>query len=905
MNWKRDQPLSDMIRTRNDDEVRTFPSLQMPTSTLTIASISPDQKKPDSKNSSLSIGENKVTTRARKERIASLETRNFLTSLKLDCSSSALSKTTIPSIITAQKSKIIPVVDIGKSCDGIELIQPPFDERGGYSEMRYPKKHGSFQFMIYRHITLSSTEEFKKFRTSHVAKWAAISGIIRELEDYLRAQRVMLAVIDGDRVQEISKSYSLTGAFQEDLISCIISIRSEMPVHFLNEGGQLHPLSEDYAASVIQRVTRRNMNLRRCSYKILQNKMAIIIQSLVRRLLAGHRVDIMMNEAKKNIEDRWTSNVEKLKSSWRRTKLSDFAPSSSHPNDSDNEMILPGSKTNGQLLHNPARLVICIPSTSSTERTRLLTDRHQAIQNMHIACMYQLADSHVHILYISPINLSKDEVTRYEMLATIEWDQKFTGDNVRFHIIVPELLDKLPAHLSVSQVLWCSFLALKKIQMYIYQFMDAVIVPCSFSWVEKRLSHHLNVPLLGPDPTVARTITSRSFVKQIFTNAGADIPIGARDIYTTANFLVALSTLIVSNMETNKWIFRLHDDLNNEHTAYLNVTKLSITASLRAEMVAIQKFANGLFGSWHCKEIQLEARKKMLRCLRDEISTKAVMCRRDYYRSWEQYAKAFRVAGMVIEAEPLDVTGSVLGLAFIDPFGTVQIVGGVDCLMDQHYQVQGYIGPITLADDKAIHSTVNAVSKILYDKHNVIGYVSVEFRTSRNSTELLPRFTALGIRLGLSPAFLGIAAAAVASTERSLCILPRSLVTSTDEDKCLMRAFVYLPYARHAALSVCRYDAFARICKSNGIIFDQKIKIGTVFFRLDSTGGDSIGTLSVAVTREKAIATAIHSLQCILINFKSMGREIKSHLSWDSVASILSNLTTLSSKYDRIKMNRL
>ena len=871
----------------------------MPTSTLMIANISPNQKKPDAKNCNLSIGESMVTTRARNKRIASLETRNFLTSLKLDCSSSVPSKTTIPSIITAQKTKLLPVVDIGKCCDGIR-----FDEGSGYSEKRYPKKHRPFHFMIYRHTTLSSTEEFKKFRTSHVADWVAISGIIRELEEYLRAKGVTLAVIDGDRVQEISESYSLTGVFQEDLISCIISIRSELLVPFSNEGGQQCPLSEERAASVIQRVTRRNMNSRRCSYKILQNKMAILIQSLVRRLLAGHRVNIMMNEARKNVEDRWTSNVEKLKSSWRRTKLSDFSPSSSHPHDSDNEIILPGSKTNGQLLHNPARLIICIPSTSSTERTRLLTDRHQAIQNMHIACMYQLADPNVHILYISPINLSKDEVIRYEMLATIEWDHVFTGDNIRFHIIVPELLNKLPAHLSVSQVLWCSFLALKKIKMYISQYTDAVIVPCSFSCAEKRLCHHLNVPLLGPDPTIARTITSRSFVKQIFTNAGADIPIGARDIYTSASFLVALSTLIVSNMEIKKWIFRLHDDLNNEHTAYLSVTKLSVTASLIAEMVALQKSATSLSGSWHCKEIQLEARKKMLRCLRDEISSKAVICRRDYYRSWEQYEKAFRVMGMVIEAEPVDVTGSVLGLSFIDPFGSVQIIGGVDCLMDQHYQVQGYIGPMTLADDKAIHSTMNAISKILYDEQNVIGFVSVEFRTSRNPTEHLPRFAALGIRLGLSPAFLGIAAAAVAGTERSLCTLPRSHVTSADGNDCFMKAFVYLPYAHHAALSVCRDDAFARICKTNGIIFDQKINTGTVFFRLDTTGGDCIGILSIAVSREKAIATAIHCLQCILINFKSLGKEKHSHLSWDSVTSILSNLTTLSSKCDRIKINR-
>jgi hypothetical protein len=607
----------------------------------------------------------------------------------------------------------------------------------------------------------------------------------------------------------------------------------------------------------------------------------------------------MMDGENKKVQDRWITNVGKLKSSWRSSKLSDLSILSSHPHDSDTESISLGNTAIRQQLHTSARLLICIPSTSSTERIRLLTDRYQAIQNMHIACMYQLADPHVHVTYISPIYLSKDEVIRYETQASVEWDHKFTGGNKRFHVIVPELLDRLPSHLSISLVLLCSSQALRRIKTYMSQFSDAVIVCSSFSWPEKRLSHHLNVPLLGPDPTVASTITSRSFVRQIIGDAGADVPIGAQDIYTSANFLVALSTLIVSNLEIKKWIFRLNNDLNNEQCAYLNVALLSITASLRAEMAAMQKKAGNLSGSWHSKEIQLEARKKMLRCLQGEIASKAVVCRREYYRSWEQYEKAFRALGMVIEAEPIDATGSVLGLLFIDPFGSVQIVGGVDLLMDRHYQVQGYLGPMILADDQTLRSVMEAVSKRLYAEHDVIGYVAVEFRTSRDPSEPLPRLTPIGVKLGLSPAFMGIAAAAVAGTDCSLYTLPRSLAPSADRDNHAPKAFVYLPYVHHNALSVCRDDAFMKICKTNGVTFDSKINTGTMIFRLDGMGGGTISTLSVAACREKAVATAMHSLKAIMNSIKSTEREKSGNVAWDSLASILSNLGTLC-KHDKI-----
>ena len=76
----------------------------------------------------------------------------------------------------------------------------------------------------------------------------------------------------------------------------------------------------------------------------------------------------------------------------------------------------------------------------------------------------------------------------------------------RLHFIVPELINRLPSHMPMSQVLWCSTSALRKVKMFIRRFPNAFIVPTAMTWVERRLSNLFNVPMLSPDPVIADTI---------------------------------------------------------------------------------------------------------------------------------------------------------------------------------------------------------------------------------------------------------------------------------------------------------------------------------------------------------------------------------------------------------------
>jgi hypothetical protein len=81
----------------------------------------------------------------------------------------------------------------------------------------------------------------------------------------------------------------------------------------------------------------------------------------------------------------------------------------------------------------------------------------------------------------------------------------------------------------------------------------------------------------------------------------------------------------------------------------------------------------------------------------------------------------------------------------------------VSVAVDMNYQVQGYVGPPTGVPIGVLDDATAAVAK-LYERWGVIGYVAVEFEShwSRDSSYL----EAVGLKLGLSPAFLGSGSAA-------------------------------------------------------------------------------------------------------------------------------------------------
>lgn len=889
------------------DEVRTFPQLHMPIPLSVgekglrhvpkLHSKLNNVRFPKMLTSAKLLGTNSSTQPHHCSKYMESQTPAFFSNLKLESLSQAPSPVMALSASQDREPKRFCIINLGSTTD-VPLTSETL-EVASSSTVNEIKQ--TFQILIHRGRTLSITVEFAAFKKAYHRNWRPIAGVLRELEEHLRSNHIKLAVVDGNRINEISSLYSVAGIFKEDLVSSITEYDS-MLLPLLSNCEEIGSQIKFLAAFLIQ-LTFRNFLKRTCNLQqTLEDKCAVLIQSTVRRFLAYTRVRAKLKCDRALAYARWTANVDKLKRTWQKVTASNPVALSIvlghkwEEFDMDENSIEPTA-----LSSKSDRLLVYIPSISSAEYMRLSMDRLQSMQNIYIACLHQLIDPHVHILYVSPVHLTKEEVKYHDQFLSDSGIHSCTAGMRRLNFIVPEMIDRLPSHLPISQLLWCSAHALKKIRTFVKQIPNAFIIPSSLSWVEKRLSSYLNIPLLAPDPTVANTISSRSFVKGIFLEACLSTPIGARDIYLSSDFYVTLSSLITSNIDVQRWVFKLNVDLANEGFAYLDVDKLSVTAALRAEWVSHLGGKDDRSMGWHSKEVQIEMRKTVLLSLCAELPSKAVVCQRSMHESWEHFEKHFGVCGMVIDAGCVSSTEHLQGLCFIDPNGAVKTTSGVSVIVDKNYQVQGYIGPYTRGPTGVLYDATAAVAKLLFDNWGVIGYVAVEFEShwSRDSSCL----EAVGLKLGLSPAFLGNGSAAAmgCSSVGHGTTLPRSLIPS--HESLTGKSFVYIPLAYFEALGSFRGVSFPKQCKSMRVGFDRDSKTGTLFLPVDTSVGGSISTLSISSSPARAIDIAIHDLHFVISQYGRLAVDERNVRPSDHLSSILSTLKGLKRKTARETKN--
>ena len=78
---------------------------------------------------------------------------------------------------------------------------------------------------------------------------------------------------------------------------------------------------------------------------------------------------------------------------------------------------------------------------------------------------------------------------------------------------------------------------------------------------------------------------------------------------------------------------------------------------------------------------------------------------------------------------------------------------------------------------------------------------------------------------------------------------------------------------------------FFKLCKLNGIAYDSKAKLGTLFFLADSIVGGVISILCIGSTRAKALEMAAGVLSFISNNF---GRDrLEAERPWNDLTAIM------------------
>jgi IQ domain-containing protein H len=360
-----------------------------------------------------------------------------------------------------------------------------------------------------------------------------------------------------------------------------------------------------------------------------------------------------------------------------------------------------------------------------------------------------------------------------------------------------------------------------------------------------------------------------------------NIPIGAHDIYTEEDLLIALTRLISSNLSISRWILRLNVDYNNESTVVLDTARLPLVASLKIEQQMLMASSGNDTESWYERHVQLNARKRILHQLKElGLSEVLTICRDDIYPTWSgHYVRFLTQIGVVIEAEPPLLLGRIESCCFISPLGGLYVQQSSQILSDEFYQKQGVVFPQSLIHPKSVEGASKAIGLKLYDNYGATGYFTVSYLVYRDAYDNITRLWATGLRFGLNPSYCAIATLAqltnpFGSKLLSECPLVPPVVEGLPSlaspalsrltIRLLGRCCVYLPTAIHPPLSSSRDDVFFKLCKLNGISYDAQRKTGVLFFMVDGLVGASPPSLvhSRSLSVSLSLLTSLEQVGC-------------------------------------------
>lgn len=721
------------------DEVRPFPALLVPSVSISKKQRNTSRKKLSSNENTNQVDVLPGILKSNKSQIhkESGESNTFVgfnaSNIKMD-KIAPVAKTNEPHVIPFATLNVVDIINqvattgVKPSTKKVQKVDIALSELRSYTSMM--DQYSLHNFMIWNGEVLRNTPEFQSFKRTHEKEWSYINVVIGKLESLMSDSGVKLAIISGLKLAEIAM-LNLSNYHNTELLECCANADQIKPfLSGLSANAKNHLV---VATIKIQTLARRWIALHR--YKCMINKLSasIKLQSVMRRYIIRCRAIKRQNEMRKHVDTRWRSNISKLKLMWTHKSC--------------------------------RRLIIHIPSISASEYERLCMPNICPIQNAHLSCLHQLLDPNVEMVYICAKTMSSSDLAYIDKFLSL---LNISVVPRRLKFLVPEMAAVLPTHIPLAHLLWYSSTTLRKIKAMISNHTDVVVIPSDLGWAERRIADFLKVPIMAPDPLVAGDLSIRSQSKRLFMEACVNIPIGAHDIFNEEDFFVAMSRLMSSNLDINRWIVKLNTDFHNQSCAYIDVNQLSIIASIRGEQTALLKTSNDP-KVWFEKTVQLHARKRIMKELQLRIGAVIKICRPDIFSDWPTYLTFLKKIGCVIEAEPLAMRGQLQSNLFIDPSGEMHVMKGTYAVCDSHYQVQSKIYPQTVVHDSSLEGASRAMGKLLYSRFGVVGYITLSYTAFYDSFEGTPRLWATDLHLGMDSTFgaLGTLAILVRNTEIS------------------------------------------------------------------------------------------------------------------------------------------
>eukprot|EP00668_Euglena_longa_P032973 GGOE01042466.1.p1 GENE.GGOE01042466.1~~GGOE01042466.1.p1 ORF type:complete len:905 (-),score=220.92 GGOE01042466.1:122-2485(-) len=652
------------------------------------------------------------------------------------------------------------------------------------------------EFIIRRGATLSNTPEFASFQRSFADSWPAIQAIVRGLEALLTDFEIPLAYIDGKKVASLAVVTKKPTSDQ--LMDCIAN-RAEVTEMISDPYRSIRALKaivkmQSVVRMFLQRVRYLRKRYRTVCCRIIQRSWRGYFQlGLTRAVLRARAAEALA---------RWQKLQDYFVESWTA------------------------------LCASP-RMAIHLPSLSYPDRVMRTTSHLDCRQNSQLARLFDLVDPTLHILYITPFPLGAEVLHYYFALLAAAG---VADAPTRVHFMHPESSARLNVSMSLSNMVLCSDRLLRRIASYV-QGRTAYFVFRDTSKEDFALAMKLALPIVGCEPSLRSTFSTKSGCQRIFEAADVVVPPGESDLYEESCIFHALANAISTYPEYPRWLLKINREVRGRGVAYFDVR------SLRCLRGNSQPDYNDLL---------LE--------LQQFFAQHVQFVGEAIYPTWEVYMLAVAEHGAVLEAVPCEVLGHIMANVFIHPGGEAELQSVQEQLLAVPYVVQALKFPQTLVPHLAVCNAALAVAQALRERR-IFGYFSVDFVLHRKAG--LPRLWAVDMEIGLTDG------ASIHNMFKFMC--NAGTMDDTGQQPCIAypgaqpqpRSYIFSGLIHHPYLYTVRHGPFFNLCRHRGISFDLQERVGVLFQLPDTLLRGVFGLLCIGCTLDAAAAHLWAALELV------------------------------------------
>nr|XP_056721734.1 IQ domain-containing protein H [Euleptes europaea] len=732
-----------------------------------------------------------------------------------------------------------------------------------------------FDLLIHKGNIDDKASDLVAFKQYCCLFWGSALSFLDRVGNLLKDYAVPLAIIKGMKVMELLPDFEFhQRPTREELLSVI---KNRVTVQkLLNRPGQRYKGQNGVkvAATKIQ-ATWRCYKLRKAYVSFRQRQWAsgvIAISWLVRLQMC--RVRKSLQESRQKHLENFCIRAKHLAANWNRIRTS-------------------------------TRTVIHIPSLGYTQHVREATPDFAIHQGSQIGRLCEIQDPNVDVVYVSPLQLTEELRQYYHKLlglqaAVSSGDPKDITDlQDRFKILTPEAINSFPNRpMALSTFLKYSPRTIQRIRNLI-RGKEAYIVGGLLHPDDLEVADALDLPILGPDPEVARLYSSKSGSKRVFAAAGVPVPPGQHDIYTRQQMVEVLSQLIIDYPEVKRWIFKVDNDFGGNGNAYCDVT-----AHLKCYPWVWKERQRHGPENWQKKWAHEPALAKISQELLGLLAQHAQAVNEKRFPTWGKFLQTFVSQGGVIEAfPPSDSVTNLTVDMLIEPTGEITVVSSGDQIhADSPLQSTGTTLPQASVEPGVLNSLCLKIGEACKAR-GVVGYFSVDFATFIHPQTMGQQVWAVDLalhysdQLALTQVLLYVTNGKLdcRSSHFEVQLVPKKpkfwqiQKEQPQTASTVTRSVVMSSSMMHTNLSFIYYSVFLQMCKAHGIGYDIQQKEGTIFTIFEEQKRQRFGMLTIGEHLQGVLMTFAHHLFIIYqelsapnmhaeTNFKGAVRDVETIL---------------------------